>query len=48
MKSLDAVDPDCRGLDHVIFGGRAGCPEFLMTNNYGFGGQNASLILQRV
>lgn len=42
------VDPECAGLDHVVSGGRAGCPEHLMTNNYGFGGQNASLILKRV
>lgn len=48
LTSLDAVDAECRGLDHVLQGGRAGCPDLLMTNNYGFGGQNASLILQRL
>ena len=48
LHSLDAVDPECRGLDHVLQGGRDGCPDLLMTNTYGFGGQNASLILSRV
>lgn len=46
--TLDAVDPECQGLDHVVAGGRKGCPAILMTNNYGFGGQNASLLLERV
>lgn len=46
--TLDAVDPECIGLDHVVDGGRKGCPAILMTNNYGFGGQNASLLLERV
>lgn len=44
----DAIDPDCRGLDHIVGRGRKGCPAILMTNNYGFGGQNASLLLERV
>lgn len=48
--NLDAagVDPECAGLDHVTGGARKGCPEVLMTNNYGFGGQNASLLLRRI
>ena len=48
LHRLEDVDPECGGLDHVTAGGRAGSPEFLMTNNYGFGGQNASLILKRI
>ena len=41
------VDPECRGLLHLCTP-MDGCPELVMTNNYGFGGQNASLILKRV
>ncbi len=46
--NLDAasVDPDCGGLGH-LFEARPGCPEIVMTNNYGFGGQNASLVLAK-
>ena len=44
----DSVDAECRGLDHVVGAGREAAPEVLMTNNYGFGGQNASLVLKRV
>lgn len=47
--SPETVDPECRGLDHVFPGAKSRrCPDVLMTNNYGFGGQNASLILRRV
>lgn len=46
--TLDAVDPECVELDHIVGSGRTGCPAILMTNNYGFGGQNASLLLERV
>lgn len=42
-----AIDAEARGLDHVL-SARRGSPEFVMTNNYGFGGQNASLILRRL
>ncbi len=40
------VDPECGGLKH-LFSPMEGCPDVVMTNNYGFGGQNASLILKR-
>jgi 3-oxoacyl-[acyl-carrier-protein] synthase II len=47
--SPETVDPECHGLDHVFpDAARRPCPEILMTNNYGFGGQNASLLLKRV
>ena len=48
LDSPDDVDPEAKGLDHVIAKSRRGCPDVIMTNNYGFGGQNASLILKRV
>jgi 3-oxoacyl-[acyl-carrier-protein] synthase II len=42
-----AIAADCEGLDHIAGSAREGVPPLLMTNNYGFGGQNASLILAR-
>lgn len=42
----DAPDPAC-DLDYVPRTGRAADPEHVMTNSFGFGGINASLVLRR-
>lgn len=43
---LNQPDPDCR-LCFVPPGGRCATPTFVMTNSFGFGGINASLVLGR-
>ena len=42
----DAPDPAC-DLDYIANTGRTARPEYVMTNSFGFGGINASLILRR-
>jgi 3-oxoacyl-[acyl-carrier-protein] synthase II len=44
--NLDDVDPAC-DLDYIPRDGRPGDPEFVMSNSFGFGGINASLVLRR-
>jgi 3-oxoacyl-[acyl-carrier-protein] synthase II len=44
--NLRAPDPGC-DLDYLVNGGRAGTPEFALSNSFGFGGVNASLVLRR-
>jgi len=44
--NLEHVDPECARLDHVREV-RESSPRTIMTNNYAFGGVNASLILRR-
>jgi 3-oxoacyl-[acyl-carrier-protein] synthase II len=44
--NLDVADPAC-DLDYVPRTGRAGRPEHVLTNSFGFGGINASLVLRR-
>lgn len=44
--NLDAADPAC-DLDYVPRAGRPGRPEHVLTNSFGFGGINASLVLRR-
>jgi 3-oxoacyl-[acyl-carrier-protein] synthase II len=44
--NLDDVDPAC-DLDYIPREGRPGDPEFVMSNSFGFGGINASLVLRR-
>lgn len=46
-ENLSERAPECEGIDLVESGGRAFEARIIMTNNYGFGGQNASLILKR-
>ena len=43
---LDAVDAGCE-LDHVTAPSRAFTGEYVLSNSFGFGGQNATLILRR-
>ncbi|SCG45161.1 beta-ketoacyl-[acyl-carrier-protein] synthase family protein [Micromonospora halophytica] len=44
---LDDPDPDCPA-DHVRGRARPSGTEFALTNSFGFGGQNVSLLLRRV
>ena len=44
--NLDRVDPDC-ALDHVAHKAREGAPRVVLSNAFGFGGVNASLLLGR-
>lgn len=45
--NLENVDPKCAPLDYVRGDGRNIDSEFVMTNNFAFGGINTSLILRR-
>ncbi len=45
--NLDNVGPDCAALDYVVGSGRRLECEYLMTNNFAFGGINTSLIFRR-
>ena len=46
--NLAAVDPRCAPLDYVMGSARTSDKEYLMSNNFAFGGINTSLILRRV
>ncbi|GGY01433.1 beta-ketoacyl-ACP synthase [Massilia dura] len=46
--NLDAVDPQCAPLDFIAGEGRALRCEYVMSNNFAFGGINTSLIFKRV
>jgi 3-oxoacyl-[acyl-carrier-protein] synthase II len=45
--NLDQVDPDCDGLDHIRERGRELDTEYVMNNNFAFGGINTSLVFRR-
>lgn len=45
--NLDNVDPACAELDYLQHEGRIGDHEFVMSNNFAFGGINTSLIFRR-
>ncbi len=45
--NLEELDPLCGELDYIGSGGREMQPEYVMTNNFAFGGINTSLILKR-
>ncbi len=45
--NLETIDPKCAPLDYVRGEGRAIDTEFVMTNNFAFGGINTSLIFRR-
>lgn len=45
--NLHELDPDCVGLDFITGEGRCIDTEYVMNNNYAFGGINTSLIFRR-
>jgi 3-oxoacyl-[acyl-carrier-protein] synthase II len=45
--NLDQVDPQCAPLDYIVGQGRALQCEYVMSNNFAFGGINTSLIFKR-
>ena len=45
--NLDNIDPLCGELDYIVDDGRNMSNEFVMSNNFAFGGINTSLIFQR-
>ena len=45
-RNLERVDPECE-LDHVVGESRAFAGRTVLSNSFGFGGQNATLILGR-
>ena len=45
--NLDDPDPEC-DLDYVPHQARTAQVEYAMSNSFGFGGTNASLVLKRV
>jgi len=45
--NLDNVEERCGELDYIVGGGREIDTEYVMTNNFAFGGINTSLIFQR-
>jgi 3-oxoacyl-[acyl-carrier-protein] synthase II len=46
--NLTDIDPACATLDYVVGEGRVIDAEYVMTNNFAFGGINTSLIFKRV
>jgi 3-oxoacyl-[acyl-carrier-protein] synthase II len=46
--NLENIDPLCGELDYIVGDGREMSNEFVMSNNFAFGGINTSLIFQRV
>lgn len=45
--NLDSIDPDCGDLDYIMREGREIEAEYVMSNNFAFGGINTSLIFKR-
>lgn len=45
--NLDNIDPACGDLDYITGAGRALQGEYVMSNNFAFGGINTSLIIKR-
>jgi 3-oxoacyl-[acyl-carrier-protein] synthase II len=45
--NLDNLDPECAPLDYLTGGGRNIDTEYVMSNNFAFGGINTSLIFKR-
>ena len=46
-RTLENPDPRCAPLDHIMGAARDAAPEFVMNNNFAFGGINTSLIFRR-
>lgn len=45
--NLDSVDPECGNLDYITGDGREINTEYVMSNNFAFGGINTSLIFKK-
>jgi len=45
--NLDEPDPRCAPLDHIVGEGRSFAPDYVMSNNFAFGGINTSLVFRR-
>ncbi len=45
--NLERIDPRCGELDYIVGEGRSLQPEYVMSNNFAFGGVNTSLVLRR-
>jgi 3-oxoacyl-[acyl-carrier-protein] synthase II len=45
--NLDEVDPQCQGLDYVPHRARRADIRYALSNSFGFGGTNASLVFKR-
>jgi len=45
--NLTEIDPACGDLDYLIGPGRSIDTEYIMSNNFAFGGINTSLVLRR-
>jgi 3-oxoacyl-[acyl-carrier-protein] synthase II len=45
--NLVDVDPECAPLDYIMGGARELDCEYVMSNNFAFGGVNTSLIFRR-
>ena len=45
--NLEQVDPDCGTLDYIMHEGRQIETNYVMSNNFAFGGINTSLIFKR-
>ena len=45
--NLNRIDPECAELDYIIGAGREFQCEYIMSNNFAFGGINTSLIFRR-
>ena len=46
--NLNNIDPECGKLDYIVGEGRNIDTEYVMSNNFAFGGINTSLIFKRV
>ncbi len=47
-RNLEEVDPQCAPLNYLRTEPRAASPRIIMSNNFAFGGINASLVIRRV
>jgi len=46
--NLNNLDPECGDLDYITGSGREMQIDYLMSNNFAFGGINTSIIFKRV
>lgn len=45
--NLDSIDPECGNLDYIVGDGREIDTQYVMSNNFAFGGINTSLIFKK-